>query len=106
MRTHQFRVAVVVVVALAVPFGCGKDSDNGGATSAGSGGMLSSTGGQSTAGNMSRAGMGGRMTGSSGTGPTGCEGITPQTGDACEDAGIVCPNQLGSCVCERAGGQR
>jgi hypothetical protein len=97
MRINPHRFTLAIVLVLALPFGCGKDTDDGSAT-AGSGGVTN-IGGQNTAGTS----IGGRMTGTSGSGPTGCEGITPMTGDECGDAGLVCPNQRGSCVCERSG---
>jgi hypothetical protein len=97
---------VVAAVALFVPFGCGKDSENDGANvtggSAGSGGLTGGRGGVS--GTTNRGGNAGRPA-TSGSGPTGCEGLSPKTGEDCDDPGIVCPSQLGSCVCQRQGRQ-
>jgi hypothetical protein len=90
---------VVLAAALAAPFGCGKDSDD----DATAGGTAAAGGSAGSAGST-RGGSGGRPTSNtSGTGPSGCEGISPKTGEACDDTGIVCPSQLGSCVCRRQG---
>jgi hypothetical protein len=102
MQTYQLFFAVTLSTVLAVPFGCGKNDDgdgatvNGGSAGAAGGGGISGSGGRTN-----RGGNGGR--GGQNTGPTGCEGLTPKNGEACTSQGIVCPSQLGSCVCQRSG---
>jgi hypothetical protein len=96
MQLRKLCFVVTVGAALAAPFGCGKDSegDSDGAT----GGSAGTTAG----GSLNRGGSAGRPA-TSGSGPTGCEGISPKTGEDCDDVGIVCPSELGSCVCQSRG---
>jgi hypothetical protein len=107
MRTNRFLFGLCVSVALYVPFGCGKsgdDDDDNAATSGGSAGAATGgRGGGGSAGAMNRSGSAGRNPGTSGSGPTGCEGLSPKSGAPCDKRGIVCPSALGSCVCEQDG---
>lgn len=97
-RAHlQLRkLCFVALAALAAPLACGKDSDSD------SSGATSGSAGTTAGGSVNRGGNAGRP-GTSGSGPTGCEGISPKTGEDCDDVGIVCPSELGSCVCQGRG---
>lgn len=101
MQTLKLLLATILGVILAVPFGCGKnDSDDDAAS--GNGGRAGSAG-AAGGGGLGGRNSGGRTGNTSGSGPTGCEGLTPKNGEACTTRGIVCPSQLGSCVCQRSG---
>jgi hypothetical protein len=100
LQFRSYPALALLVLAVVVPVGCGKDNDGGDATTAGNAGVMNGGAG----GN--RGGSGGSNPGTSGSAPTGCEGLMPMTGEECDDTGLVCPNTLGSCVCQRSGGQR
>jgi hypothetical protein len=95
MQLRQLSFLLSLSAVLSAPFGCGKDSDNDNA--AGTAGTSASGGDGAANGGTTRGGT----APTSGTGPTGCEGISPETGAVCDDPGIVCPSDLGSCVCQR-----
>jgi hypothetical protein len=100
MPTRQLSFFLLVGASLLAPFGCGNGAGDDGEAATGGSAGLGGRGG--SAGSNDRGGRGGsNAQGTSGSGPTGCEGISPKTGDACDDPGIVCPSQLGSCLCER-----
>ena len=102
MQTYKLFFAVTLGAVLAVPFGCGKnDHDDDDATV--NGGRAGSAGAGGGSGRGGRNSSGGNGQNTSGTGPTGCEGLAPKNGEACASRGIVCPSQLGSCVCQRSG---
>lgn len=96
MQLRKLCCLIGISAALCAPFGCGKNSDGDDATG-GSAGTPSSAGSTANGGTS----RGGTSQSTSGTGPTGCEGLSPETDAACDDPGIVCPNDLGSCVCQR-----
>jgi hypothetical protein len=100
MQTYKLFFAVALAAVLAVPSGCGKSDEDGATVNGGHAGSGGVGGGSGNAGRNNRGGDG---QSSSGTGPTGCEGLTPKNGEACTSRGIVCPSQLGSCVCQRSG---
>lgn len=100
MQTHKLFFVVTLGAVLAVPFGCGKSDDDDATVNGGRAGTAGA-GGSGSGGRNSSGGRNGQNT--SGTGPTGCEGLTPKNGEACTSRGIVCPSQLGSCVCQRSG---
>lgn len=100
MQIRTYCIACVTALALSVPFGCGNSDDGDNNATSGSAGSGVAGGGQPGSAGNSSGGMAGRNQGTSGTGPNACDGLTPQTGEDCDDEGLVCPNQLGSCVCE------
>jgi hypothetical protein len=100
MQTYKLFFAVALGAVLAVPAGCGKSDEDGATVNGGRAGSGGIGGGSGNGGRNSR---GGEAQSTSGTGPTGCEGLTPKNGEACTSRGIVCPSQLGSCVCQRSG---
>lgn len=109
MKIRNYRSLGLTVLFLALPFGCGKDDDGPdatGGTGGGAGASAGGSGGASATGGSKSGGTGGKSSGTSGTGPTGCEGLSPMTGEECDDTGLVCPNALGSCVCQRDDGER
>lgn len=110
MQSKILRKLGVLAASVALVFGCGDDDGGGNSTTAGSGGSAGSSttggGGVTGGGASNRGGMSGNNSSTGGSAPTGCEGLSPMTGEACDDNGLVCPNELGSCVCQRRGGQR